>query len=661
MADPEYLSEAEELEMLELEDEMGLLDAPDYAPTGDLTIPERPDSGFARTLLEEGPRIGLGVAGSIYGAARAAAAAPPHPYAKFGAALVGGTAGAFIGAPLGEASTQVIQTALDMPEGPNSADEVIQRLWNAGKEEAIAEAGGQVAFKLLGRAFSPLRGIASGGIDKLRGVFGKYGGNFTAAQQTESWLVHQLDGLTRGSLTGSGVMRKADTLNTKALLSWQDDLSEQIAGSASKNLSDREFGELVVSTLQGGKAAHNASTGAMYSRFDELFPNPVSVKGLKITASNLSEKIKGIAGIGDTELGKDFLAKVGKLNDELNFSDAQYLRSTLLDIQRGVKNVPEEAKLARNIGSFVDDITKSMDNAASIGGEESLKKYTAIKKFAKSGYEAFNDKFITKLLQTGDRESFEKIGEQLFRDGNVAEVIKLRRALRKTAFFERDIRKRVSKGEAFQSLEGYLSGAAKEVAEKPKPMDLDQVWGQIKQGYLENVMAKSLKDAELEAAESLTGFLTRSKTVSASKLLTSFTNPKKIRTLNSILTKQESESLFTFLKAAARVQAKPTGSLGMVMQLAQGGAVVGLVTGHADPSEAAALFIAPAVLARMMVSPRWSRLLVRAASTKKTSLNAGGIAAQLSTAIQDVEDMIIGKPEKTEKETLQTLAEEPVQ
>ncbi|TET54263.1 MAG: hypothetical protein E3J54_02515 [Actinobacteria bacterium] len=655
------LSEAEELEMLELEEDMGLLDAPDYAPTGDLSLSETEDRGFAKTLLEEGPRISLGIAGSIAGATRGIAAAPPHPAAKFVGGLVGGTLGAFVGAPLGEGATQVIQTALDMPEGPNSADEVMQRLWNAGKEEAIAEAGGQVAFKILGRAFSPLRGVASKGIDELRSVFNRYGGNFTAAQQTESWLVHQLDGLTRGSLTGSGVMRKADDLNNKALLAWQDDLSEQIAGSASKNLSDREFGELVVNTLQGGKAAHNASVGSMYSRFDELFPSPVSVKGMKITASNLAEKIKGIAGIGDTELGKDFLGKVGKLNDDLNFSDAQYLRSTLLDIQRGVKDIPEEAALARHIGSFVDDMTKAMDDAAAIGGEESLKKYTTIKKFAKSGYEAFNDKFIVKLLQTGNKESFEKIGEQLFRDGNVAEVVKLRRALRKTAFFEKDIRKRASSEESFQSLESYLSGTAKEVIEKPKPMDLDRAWGQIKQGYLENVMAKSLKDAELEAAESLTGFLTRSKTVGASKLLSSFTNPKKIRTLKAILNKNESESLFTFLKAAARVQAKPTGSLGMVMQLAQGGAVVGLVTGHADPSEAAALFIAPAVLARMMVSPRLSRLLVRAATTKKTSLNAGGVVAQLSTAIQDIEDMIIGKPEATQKENLQTLTEYPVQ
>lgn len=623
------LTEKEEIEMLELEIELEESGSSQEGRDGRV---ETEDRGFAKTLLEEGPRVGLGIAGSIAATGRAVAAIP-HPAAKFAGGVVAGAAGAFAGGTLGEGATQTIQTALDMPEGPNSTDEVIQRLWHAGKEEAIAEAGGQVAFKLIGRAFSPLRGKAAEGIDELRKMFGKYGGKFTAAQQTESWLVHQLDGLTRGSLTGSGVMKKADALNNKALLSWQDDLSSQIAGSASKNLSDREFGELVVNTIQGGKAAHSSSVGAMYSKFDELFPTSVNMGGMKGIADELSAKIRRISGIGDSELGKDFLSKVGGLDDNISFSDAQYLRSTLLDIQRGVKANPAEAKLAKNIGMFVEDITKSMDNAAAVGGKESLSKYQSIKKFANSGYKSFNDDFIVKLLKNGNKESFEKVGEQLFRDGNASEIIKLKRALRKASFF------------------GKKEG---------KAASYDESWGQIKQSYLENVMTKSMKEAELGAGETMKDFMTRSKTVGADKLLKRFTDQKKGRTLQAVLNKKESEAVFSFLKTAARVQSKSSGGLGMVMQLAQGSAIVGLATGHADKAEVIPLFAAPAVLARMMTNPIYTRLLIKGLTTKKSSLNAGGVVAQLSTLIQDVEDEIGGEQPKTTEENLKTIAENPL-
>jgi hypothetical protein len=112
--------------------------------------------------------------------------------------------------------------------------------------------------------------------------------------------------------------------------------------------------------------------------------------------------------------------------------------------------------------------------------------------------------------------------------------------------------------------------------------------------------------------------------------------------VDALFNKGEKDSLMSFLKVAARTQGKIEGGLGMVMQLAQGGAVVGLATGHADPAEAAAIFVTPRVLAHMMTNPRYMRILVKGLSTPMVKRGAGGTVAQLTTAIQEVEDFLVG-------------------
>lgn len=555
---------------------------------------EDKEGGF----VEELPQMAGGMVGGITGAVKGAAFGP------WGAAA-GGLFGATLGGMGGEAYKQLYQHYVGSPDAPNTSEEAASYILQAGGEEAVYEIGGQIVGRIAGRAFNKLRPKASEGIDELSKLFNKYGGNFTSAQRTDSWLVHQLDGLTRGSLTGSGIMKTSDKLNEKALLNMQQDLSNVIASTATKNLSDVELGQLFLDTVNKGKAAHKVAVNGLYEAFDDMVPVRVSTNGLKNSARELQGRIDQIAGLGIGDIGKDTLLKVLNLSDEMKFSDAQYLRSTLLDLQRGVKNVAGEEKLYSNLSKFVDEITKAMDSAADTTSPIILDKYQQIKKFARKGYEAFNNDFISAMVKA-EKKAPERIGEHIFRAGNVQEVWATRLAIRRAAQFD-------------------------------KTISYDAVWQQLQQGYLEGMLHKATTSATVEAGETLAEFETKSGVASANQLVKYFTDPKLSRTTSAVFSREQRNAIFDFIKTAERVQAKPQGGLGMVMQLAQGGAVAGLATGHVDPVSATSLFIPTAVLAKLMTHPRTSKMLAQAINTKQGAPIAAPLLAKLAGAVYQAE------------------------
>jgi len=573
------------------------------------------------------------------------------------AGIPGGPAGMIGGAGLGgaaaEAWVQIYDQFVDKGEAPESGMEAAKKILAAGGEEAAYEVSGQFISKVIGKVYHIARPKVTGGIDQLQKTFEKYGGTFTAAERTESFLTQTIDSLVRGSLSAKGIMRKADEVNDAALKAWQNDLSDQIAGSAAKNMPDGEFGELVKSTLLGGKSAFQARTKELYSSFDDLVVTkiekemvekkvatgvtddagqpitrkvisevtkeirPVDVRPMKKKALEIAQKLARISNIGKGEFGGKAIDDILSLDDALRFSDAQQLRSTLLDISRGISKDPKEAKLSGSINKFVDELSKSMDSAAKAQGNDVFEAYSKIKKTTSEGFQAFNDKLVVSMLN--DETASVKIGEMIFRDGNVDQVVSFKKALDRAAKYD-------------------------------KTIDKKAVWEQTQQKYLESMLNSITKDISVDAGETLGKFQVKAGTADAAKLLKRLQNPKQVNTMNAMLGKEHREAIFEFAKAAGITQQKSVAGLSMLIQLTQAGAIIGTVTGKAGAAKVAATILIPTtILGKMMTNKYTVKLMTSAANTPVVAKQAPTLITKLMVAYENAKAEAEGKEKPIEK------------
>ena len=149
------------------------------------------------------------------------------------------------------------------------------------------------------------------------------------------------------------------TLNDVALLRWRDNLSNLIARDAKKQMGGAEFGDLMMNTLESGRAGFKKYMGELYGSFDDLVKTetrevllskavpssivdeqgkavlraqtekvvqelrPVDASPLKQTAADLSVRLQKSANLGKSEFGGVTIDKVLQLDDALSFSVAQ--------------------------------------------------------------------------------------------------------------------------------------------------------------------------------------------------------------------------------------------------------------------------------------------------------------------------------------------------
>lgn len=548
---------------------------------------------------------------------------------------------AFTGGAGGKGWQNTYYELFEPEKAPDGSLEAIASAIDAGAEEAAYELGGRVVAGVAGKAYHIMRPKIAGGVKELQKSFSKYGGKFTLAQSTDSYLVEATDSLTRGSLSGKGVMLAADDFNDIALKKWQDDLSSTIAKDASKSMDRTRFGDLIKNTLSDGKIAFKASMKEIYGNFDQLVKTqikkemlakkipstmvddagvplqktiveevskeirPVDTRPLKEQASNILSQLARVKDIGLGDFGGKTLKQVLELDDALRFQDAQTLRSTLLDIGRKVADDPAEAKLAGSIHKLADSITKSMDTAAMKQGKDTFKAYQKIKKQAELGYTSFNDKFIANILK--DDTASKKVTENIFREGNVDEVHKLRKALLRSKQYD-------------------------------PALDTAKVWRQTQQNYLETVLGSATRDIPIEAGEGLAAHQKKAGVIDAIKLRAFFQQPKKVETMDVMLSPSHRKALFEFAEAASLTQAKSRAGLGMLVQLAQGGTFIQAVTGKPGAiKQAAGLFLGMETMAKIMTSRAGVKILTSGLTTPVAAKQAPIITTKLLAAIKAAE------------------------
>lgn len=546
--------------------------------------------------------------------------------------IIGGGIGSIIGAWVGGAGGKGYQTVYkeltNAPDAPDNSYDAAVNIAKAGNEQAAWEIGGQLAARGLGKAAFYMRPKAVEGIEKLNVALQNAGGKLSAPQMSDSWLLHQMDSLTRGSMSGSGIMKAHDTLNEQALKTIENGVRQDIAKGVTQNLSGGELGNLFMDTVSGGKAGFKTAVGNMYEGLDTLIPprvtgsvqqvgvdasgnpinkfvqqtvQPVDMAPVKQSLQPLLNQMKAINYAGESEESKGLLNALTGVDDRLSFSDAQALRSNLLDAQRRLEGNTGKTKVLGKINDVVDQITQAMDTAAANEGPAVLKKYQAIKDYANKGYTTFNNKFVNDLLAAG-ADNPADIGKRLGQVGNEQQIMDAKRAIRYSSVFNKD-----------------------------PSLSYDAVWPKMQAGYLDDVLNRNstLKGANLPPTATQDTVQSLMKT-QGSSLLQEFTDPAKQRTLKSFFTKDQRDALFTFAQTAERVQRKPEGGLSMVAKLGQGGVILGMVGGAVDAGKAAVTFIPSYVMAHMLTQPKTAKILAASLETPTKNAKAIPLISRLS-------------------------------
>lgn len=505
-------------------------------------------------------------------------------------------------AGVGGAIGETIQATKEYVTGDENAPETIAdatvRARDAGVEQAVFEGIGQLAIKTGGYVVNAVKPKVSELSKSLYSKFADDGGELTAAQVSDSWWIKQLDSLTRGSITASGVYKGADVANIETFKVMEKSLIKNIAEKASTDLSDDALGKMFVTQVNGGRAAHSAAASQMYKNIDDLLEtaggSKIGTAYLKQISEDTLKQLERVGNVGSGEVDMQLLKQLKSLPDDMSFQDASFLRSSLLAMQRDLDGVIGSGRADRVIGQAVTSINTSMEKAATIAGDDVLKAYNNTNRFWRKGKQTFDNKFIANLINA-NKKNPERIGETVFRDGNVTEIYKVRKAL-KTA------------------------------SKLDKSINPQEVWHGMQAGYLQSLLTK------VSNAEGV---------VQSNRLLKTFVDRKKGRTLTNVFTKEQRDKIVEFAMIGEKLQKKPETGLGMVMNLAQAGTVMDLASFRViDPATASVILIAPRVVSYALTNPKIVNLMTKSMKTEYETTLGKQLATKLSAEIIKIKNEI---------------------
>jgi len=627
-------------------------------------IKDRPEYEFEESDLGPGffetetGQIGGGVGGGIRGAKIGWNLAPPvapiiGPLSKPLGAIIGGAVGAGIGGGTGEGAQQIWQELSDNPYAPANWKESAERIFKAGGEEALYDFIGSTAFKSIGGIWKFIRPKEIPGIEAAQKMLSERGGQLTPSQRTDHALVGTIEGLTEVSWGGKP-LRDIKVLNEDAISSYTDDYVKQFTHIAGSELDDVGVGQLFISMIESGQKAHSNTAGTLYGALDDIYKtikptkSPVKIptgivdtSGTIINQTKIIEKVlppvptNGIKGvvtdilkiqgeIGNASLGDyggRIIKSISKISDDgISFAAAQELRSGLLANIRGLSGQVGEGKTKRIFADLVSAIDDAIETGAKkTNNNEFIQSWQSANKFWKEGKDALETNILGSLL----KKHPEQIGDTIFSIGSVTKIKDARKALFRAVQY--------SKGKT--STRKMTRKELKEVK-----ATFSNTWKRMQGGYLTNIIAK--------VADPETGEL------SIRALKTFFQKgAKQQRTLSEAFTKAQRDGLTKFVETVSIAQRRPPGTgtfmvtvqqAGLVMALYGGGTVA---LGQEFPvGDIATMTITPYILGKLLVNPRYARLISRGMNMKYGGPAAGAVSAKIAAAVADIQ--LLDRPKK---------------
>lgn len=586
-------------------------------------------------------------------------------------AIVGGPPGAVAGAALGGAAGRGSKIAREKITGERpgvSLKEAVKESAFAGAEEGATELIGGVIAKPVKRVVDPIlkkasktlmpfsRAITKEGREALellnrympkKTFFGiktsskKYAGA-TLAEITEHRGMDIAENIASKSFFGSGTMfQLKGKIRPKIFEDMADDLADEIGAK----MSPDDIGELFVDAVNDRwKNFKDTVTAPLYNTVEEItkptvvdvpiartipsdvldeFGKPmmkevtetvqreqggvlVTTKALKEFALEKANVAKGQKGIAATEMGDDIVRAIEDLPDKMQFRDVWELRKRLRTKaeQFEIENKKAPAiGIAKRLMNLSDEaITKALKEQ----NPEALEIWKHANDLYKKGAKTYQSRFIRRLLKTADPAlggEPEVILKRIFKNGGVSGIKKVKDAV----------------------------GAKN--------------WDMFKHWYLADVLERSTsKGASFPSGDSLFVNLFNESRGMGEKSLREIFREGEISRIKSVV---------NAYKIGQKKQAEGQG--GMLIQLMQGSALIGLFTGYLSPGYLG-IIVGPEILAQMMISPTMSKVITQGLTFPRMAPAA--VVRILDTGDRMKSDIMERIYERIDEEKLDTVKKE---
>ncbi len=534
----------------------------------------------------------------------------------FGGATVGakilGIPGAVLGGAAGEVATQIetgAERLAGVPEGKTTfqrSDELLSDPL-ASISKTISQGAGQGAGEGMGRAFfagaakvaAPFAEKVTPAVKSVAEKFSsKVGGRMLPGQMAESEALKTAESVAQSGIGAGGIMERF----LKKQAGDVDALGKAVVDEFAPAIVEGEaaVGSLLLDTIKKGGKAHSQAATKLFEQLDAMAGGTVTsmkaggpVAGTlvdlgpaKKVASEIAGKFRRIGDVGKSDSAGSILSKFENIGQGVSFMDAHALRSQLAADSRELAKKGESAAKAIT-DKLVTTIDDQMEAAAKDVGGDVYNFWRKANAFVKEGKESFNNSLLANLINR-NKQTPSSLGEELFRSGNLEEVITAQRAIHTAS--------RATKG----------------------AIDEKATWDTISQGYYKALIEDVSKSGTLDA-----------------KILTTKLNsPKTRRTLEAAFSKEQYGAIKDFAEVARRTQDNPGRS--MVVKIVQSGIVVGATTAalntefqKTSAGVGVVFGLGPIGIAWALTNPRTAKWLTTGLSMPSGSKMAAGLISRL--------------------------------
>jgi hypothetical protein len=552
--------------------------------------------------------------------------------------LPGAVGGAVLGGVFGEQVHQIDQLASKHPNMPTSTKESLLRQGKAGVVSAIEEVGGGITLKVANKVLAPFAKSvtpqAKIAIETLQKYMPGRKSAITTAEGTDHWMLDFAHNVATKSFFGGAPMAKHGVMRREAV----ENMVDGLANGFGKEADPVQLGNMVTDVISGNwKAYKEEFTRPLYNRVEQLTAPTVrkvpvfkseptglfdangkqlmrevqsgveevveggitaDIRGLKKSVESNLRHLKNIKFVGKENSGDTMVLGISNLPDSIQVDTAIALRKRLIAIsdELAITNKKDPA-----IG-IANSLTKQLDNqiesALKSANPEALATWREANRLYKDGAGKYNNRFLRGLIKQADPVGGKgepgKVLNTIFRNGGVDNINKVKTAVGKDA------------------------------------------WNQLKGWHVREMLLKSAKPDGV-----IDGMRFKNQMFGSGGM--------RRDGMEAIYTPAEIKTLENNAITLGVIQAKQGGGAGgMLIQLAQAGAIAGIATGQFERASLGVL-ISPEVVARILTSKHANKWLLNTAQVGKRGVLVGSTALRLTNIAKKIEDEIAREREALSK------------
>jgi hypothetical protein len=543
-----------------------------------------------QALPEMGAMLGSALMGRVKG---------PATLAQMGLRSM---TGAGVGGGLGEATRQAyegVKSEVMPPPLPTQ----FSKIGMSAVENAALDAAGNLVFNLAGKSYRVGKDfLTSTGFLKtaapndyelksaIQNLLESEGASLTRFQAEPTAVRKTSESIARSSITGQSIFRRQEEIVNQALQKSRDNILTSITDAPESAL---RTGQEYLKVIESADKALGDAVRPFYQSLSDKGGNVlVNMGPIKTNAAEALKKAEKLTETGDasTILGADVARELRNLSgvvSDISFADAHQFRSILNARLRALKaEVGADTPVTRELSIAVKSLDDQMDKAAKELNPTLLQEYRATsQKYRESITELY-----PAVLQNIIQKTPERIGESVFKSGNVSEIREVYKALAR--------------------------------AKNLNPtLDTGKLRKDFQRGFVESFLSE-------EGVE-----ITSQSLANLSKKLK---DPKFKRTFSEALDPQQQNSIKLLIEAGKTTSERPGAALSLLVAGQQAQAIsllagIGTYAAGADALVAsmvgAGVLFTPRVLAKMSTDPKAVRKILQIdQEVKKQGLNGGKVA-----------------------------------